>query len=60
MGSLTSLEGRQEGRYNIATHRKACNLNNNNIKTKQKDYERNCNDDGSGTADGMHGTCANE
>ena len=60
MGSLTSWEGRQEGRYNIATHRKAGNLNN-NIKTKQKDYEKDYDDDGgSDAADGLHGTCANE
>ena len=61
MGSLTSWEGRQEGRYDIATHGKAGNLNNNNIKTKPKDYEKDYDDDGSsGAADRMHGTCANE
>ena len=57
MGNLRNWEGR----YDIATHRKAGNLNNNNIKTKQKDYEKDYDDDdGSDAADGMHGTCANE
>ena len=56
MANLTSCGSR----YDIATHRKACNLNNNNIKTKQKDYEKDYDDDddGSNAADRLHGACA--